>query len=151
MKVTKSQKRLLVLLVIVLMYAIFDFMQNRKDYEQVYLKKKQVPQAQLVTNSKPTIKKIEKQLKDIDLNWKRETIEKSEIKRRSVKTAPQKVHLNLNAVTYAGENSFVIINNIILKEGEVVAGYRVDKIHQDHVKLTKNSKSFSKRHWFTSC
>jgi len=142
MKVTKSQKRLLLLLAIVIIYGIIDFVQNKDDYAQVYLGNNKVKPAQLASNINSLLIKKENRLPKIDLSWKRDPFVRIEERQVSkVRTTAPKVHLNLNALTYAAENSFVIINNVILKEGEVIEGYRVEKISQNRVKLTKNGNS----------
>jgi hypothetical protein len=142
MKVTKSQKRLLVILAIVILYGIIDVIKNKDEYAQVYLGKKKVEQPKLVSKSQPLLTKNERTVPKIDLSWKRDPFVKIEDRpvRKMEKVAP-KIHLKLNALTYADENSFVMINDVILKEGEMIEGYRVDKISQNRVKLTKNGRS----------
>ena len=142
MKVTKSQKRLLLLLAIVIIYGIIDFVQNKDDYAQVYLGNNKVKPAQLASNINSLLIKKENRLPKIDLSWKRDPFVRIEdLQVSKVRTAAHKVSLILNALTFAAENSFVIINNVILKEGEVIEGYRVEKISQNRVKLTKNGNS----------
>ena len=142
MKVTKSQKRLLVVLAIVILYGIIDVIKNKDEYAQVYLGKKKVEQPKLISKSQSLLTKNKRTVPKIDLSWKRDPFVKIEDRPvRKVKKVAPKIHLKLNALTYAGENSFVMINDVILKEGEMIEGYRVDKISQNRVKLTKNGRS----------
>ena len=71
--------------------------------------------------------------------WKRDPFNRLERKEpvKRQKNAKPDVRLKLNAIKYAADNSFVMINDIILMEGETIAGYRVEQIYKDKVKLTK--------------
>ncbi len=145
MEITKSQKRLFIVLGIVVAYAAYDFISNKDDYGKMYGGKKEV-----VVKTNPSdklhLKAIkQKQITDIDMAFKRDPFFRSdmvkEIKKYKRKAKPKAKPLKLQAITYSGENSFVMINDLILSQGEMVEGYVVEHIEKTRVRLTKNGKS----------
>lgn len=143
MKLTKSQKRLFIILGIVIAYAMFDFVSNREQYNKVYLSETNAKTSLIISPSivkSSTIKAVPNKQ---HFAWKRDPFirpgRKETVKRERI--ARPEVRLKLNAITYAADNSFVMINDIILMEGETIAGYRVEQIYKDKVKLTKQGAS----------
>ncbi len=139
MKLTKSQKRLFVILGIVIAYAVFDFVSNREQYNKVYLSETKPKTSLIIPPSEVKRTTIKAVSNKYHFAWKRDPFirpgRKEPVKKeRMVK---REVRLKLNAITYAADNSFVMINDIILMEGETIAGYRVEQIYKDKVKLTK--------------
>ncbi len=139
MKLTKSQKRLFIILGLVIAYAVFDFVSNIEQYNKVYLSETKPKTSLIIPPSivkSTTIKAVPKKH---HFGWKRDPFirpgRKGPGKRERI--AKPVVRLKLNAITYAADNSFVMINDIILMEGETIAGYRVEQIYKDKVKLTK--------------
>jgi type II secretory pathway component PulC len=136
MTVTKSQKRLFIILAIVVVYAAIDFMMNREDYEQTYAKSPTVDHKSTLivkartTNTQP------------DLSWGRDPFSRgvTKTKIRRQKPTPQ-VRLVLNAITYSKENSIAIINDEILQQGDMIEGYVVEQISADEVVLKNNGKT----------
>ncbi len=143
MKLTKSQKRLFIILGIVIAYAVFDFVSNIEQYNKVYLSETK-PKTSLIIptaiGKSTTIKAVTNKHHFV---WKRDPFirpgRKEPVKRERI--ARPEVRLKLNAITYAADNSFVMINDIILMEGETIAGYQVEQIYKDKVKLTKQGKT----------
>ena len=146
MEVTKSQKRLFIVLGIVVAYAAYDFLSNKDDYDKMYAGKKEVV---VKTNPNDKLQIIAmqqtRQIKDIDMNFKRDPFYRDDIDKKIIKykrhSKPKASTLKLQAITYADANSFVMINDLILAEGEIVEGYRIEQIEKTRVRLSKNGKS----------
>ncbi len=143
MKVNKSQKRLFIILGVVVAYAAYDFISNRSDYEVYSGGGKTV----VVKPSKNVILKanVQKaQVKDLDFKWKKDPFYRDDIPKKILKKKrrikPKERPLRLQAITFSDQNSFVMINDLILSEGEYVQGYMVKKIERTRVKLIKNGK-----------
>jgi hypothetical protein len=142
MKLQKNQKRMIIVLGIVLLYAVIDVVNNAEQYTQYYF---------LTENSGSTIvppKKVKTysvnkvQLKD-KISWKRDPFTHSYQKKLKVvkKEFQSDFTLELKAITYNTDNSFIMINDLILMEGESIQGYLINKIYKDKVKLLKNGSS----------
>jgi hypothetical protein len=120
-------------------------LQNKEDYEKMYLgegksdKGKSSNQLKLKSNPKNM------QISEIDFEWKNNPFYRDDIKKKIKQSKkiykPKPRKLKLQAITYSNENSFVMINDLILSEGEYVDGYRVEKIERTRVKLIKNGKA----------
>lgn len=145
MEITKSQKRLLIVLGVVVVYAAYDFITNKENYDKMYAGKKEI-----VVKTNPSDKlqlKVvkQKQITDLDMDFKRDPFYRDdmvkEIKKFKRRPKPRQKPLKLQAITYADANSFVMINDVILAEGEKIEGYIVEKIEKTRVRLTKNGKS----------
>jgi len=145
MEVTKSQKRLLIILLLVVVYALYDFLQNKEDYEKMYSGKGKKQQSQ-ITSTQVQLRTDQStvQITKLDLNWDRDPFFRDDLKKEVVKAARVVVKrdpkLELQAITYSEDNSFVIINDIILTEGEYVLGHRVERIDRSQVILSKDGK-----------
>lgn len=146
MEVSKSQKRLLILLGVVVLYAAYDFISNKDDYDKMYGGKKEIA---VKTNPSDKLHlmaaKQTRQITDIDMDFKRDPFFREDMVKKIVKykksTKPRARKLKLQAITYSQDNSFVMINDLILSEGEYVEGYIVEKIEKTRVRLSKNGKS----------
>ncbi len=145
MKLTKSQKRLFIILGIVIAYAVFDFISNREQYSKVYLSETEAKTSLMIPPSRLKSAAIKDAPKKNNFVWKRDPFirlgQAKPPKKERIAHSNSKARLKLNAITYAADNSFVMINDIILMEGEVIAGYRVEKIYKDKVKLTKQGET----------
>jgi len=145
MEVNKSQKRLLIILLLVVAYAAYDFLMNKNDYESMYGSNKKSKSK--VSSKKVQLKSQQKtiQLTDLDLKWKRDPFYRDDLIKKVIqrkrRIAPKLPSLKLQAITFSEENSFVMINDLILSEGEAVLGYVVEKIERSRVKLVKNGKA----------
>ena len=146
MEVTKSQKRLFIVLGIVVAYAAYDFLSNKDDYEKMYAGKKEVI-VKTNPDEKLEIKALQqtRKITDIDMDFKRDPFYRDnmikEIKKYKKRTKPKTRALKLQAITYSNDNSFVMINDLILAEGEMVDGYVIEKIEKTRVRLSKNGKT----------
>jgi len=146
MAVTKSQKRLFILLGIVVLYAAYDFISNKEDYDKMYAGEKEIV-VQTNPSDKLQLKALQqtRQITDIDMNFKRDPFFRDDMVKKIVqykkRLKPKARSLKLQAITYSDANSFVMINDLILTEGEYVEGYIVEKIEKTRVRLSKNGKS----------
>lgn len=139
----KSQKRLLIILAITVAYGIFDFVINMDQYSKFYTNEKKTKTSLIIPPSLVKNSKTKALLKDRNFTWKRDPFNPL-VQKKSSKTKKEvqpDIQLKLKAITHDANNSFVMINDAILTEGESIAGYRVDQIYKDKVKLTKNGKS----------
>ena len=143
MAITKSQKRLVFILLIAVGYAAYDLLSNSEQYKALLgfgssqEETKKVREKGKKDTKTKTI--VEDTVKNIVMNWGRDPFFTEEMrppKKKIIRRKPE-VKLNLNAITFSGENSIVIINDQILKEGEMIEGYKVEKIYLNKVKLNK--------------
>jgi type II secretory pathway component PulC len=145
MVVTKSQKRLFILLGAVVLYAAYDFISNKDDYEKMYAGKKQVVQSKPSKNVQLMATQETRRITDLDMDFKKDPFFRDDLVKKVVKyrksIKPKTKPLKLQAITYSDANSFVMINDLILSEGEYVEGYVVEKIEKTRVRLSKDGKS----------
>jgi type II secretory pathway component PulC len=142
MKVTKSQKRLLIILSLTIAYAVYDFIINMDQYSKYYFTEKKTPSTLIVPKSAENLATKKLPIGQ-QYSWKRDPfmrIGQTEPEKKDRVTQPD-IKLVLKAITKDANKSFVMINDLILKEGETVAGYRIDKIYNDKVQLIKNNKT----------
>lgn len=139
MKITKNQKRLFVILGLVLCYAIFDIIINLDQYKSLYLgfDKSATQSSNTLIKSKKKIE-INTNINPIELTWNRDPFKSDRrILKKEEKKQDKLQALYLQAITYSGNNSLVIINDQILQIGDKIGEYKVQKIYKDKVKLTK--------------
>lgn len=147
MAITKSQKRLIFVLLIAVGYALFDLVSNSDQYGALFdsiFSSKKSSETIDKPKEKTTIKKaVQDTIKDVGIDWGRDPFFTEAMrpppKKRIIRKKPE-VKLTLNAITFSGQNSIVIINNQILKEGQMIEGYLVEKIYLNKVKLSKPGK-----------
>ncbi len=140
-KLNKSQKRLLVVLLAVLAYAVYDIAGNWKSYTGFYTGKKTAAAEKTKTASgKETVKKTG--IRPYEQGWKSDPfyVKVAETAPRK-KTVRREMTLNLKAISYAGESSVAMINDRIMSVGDVIGGYKVLKIEPRRVILGKGAKS----------
>jgi len=142
MILTKSQKRLFIVLAIILSYAVTDFFINKEHYIRFYFTengKTGEPGTPLVNEKTQIVNSPETKIR---LEWKRNPFrEIGKNPAAKIKKPSAGPKLVLQAITCSDKNSFVMINDLILKEGEFIAGYQISKIFPNRVRLTENGKS----------
>lgn len=142
MKLQKNQKRMIVILGIVISYAIFDIITNWEKYNKYYFSSDEIKPT-LVTPK--TVKKLpDRGFTEVQkLTWKRDPFTEINQKEpvRIKKTVHMDTKLELKAITNDAQSAFVMINDAILMEGETIAGYQVDKIYKNKVKLSKQGNA----------
>lgn len=143
---TKGQKRLLVVLAVVLAYGAFDVLTNKDSYFGYYSGKKndkKVAHPNVVDLNVPQIKKASNQNAKYLQEWGADPFHNQRFVRRRVAPAiiNTEVQLNLKAISYNGKNSVVMINDRVLMAGDVIHGYQVVKIEPNRVTLSKGSEN----------
>jgi len=139
----KGQKRLLVVMAVILAYGIFDVINNKDSYFSYYggkKKGKKTAQTNVVNLNVPEIKKTSTRNAKYFQTWGDDPFYNQRfVRRRSAPVIAQtEVELNLKAISYNGENSVVMINDRVLMAGDVIDGYQVVKIEPTRVTLSKN-------------
>lgn len=144
---TKGQKRLLIVLAVVLGYGIFDVITNKDSYFSYYTGKQKSQKiapsnvASLnVAETKKTAARNAKYLR----TWGDDPFYNQRfVSRRAAPATVQstEVELNLKAISYSGENSVVMINDRVLMVGDTIEGYQVVKIEPTSVTLSKDSET----------
>ena len=142
---TKGQKRLLVVLAIVLAYGIFDVINNKDRYFSYYSDRKKDKKNNLtnvVDLNVPDINKVSDRNARYLQTWGDDPFYNQRFVRRRVVTPRRRaeVQLNLKAISY-GENSVVMINDRVLMVGDVIEGYQIKKIEPNRVMLSKSSEN----------
>ncbi len=144
MEITKSQKRLLILLGIVLAYAIFDFTSNMDTYLAVYAGKKVVAKTKEKASSadKPKQTSVKRQTAYLE-KWGRDPFYKRVVQKKSkqVKRKKRAIHFILQAISMKDNNSIAIINDKIVKLGDIISGYTLKKIKKKRVVLSDGKKT----------
>jgi mevalonate kinase len=144
MEITKSQKRLLILLGVVLLYAIYDFTSNMDTYLAVYSGKKVVTQTEEKTSSdaKPKQASVPHQTAYLE-KWGRDPFYKRVVQKKSkqVKKKKRTTHFILQAISMKDNSSIAIINDKIVKLGDIISGYTLKKIEKKRVVLSDGNKT----------
>ena len=138
--INKSQKRLLIVLAVVLAYAGFDIISNWDNYKNFYrsqpiesIKKVKPP----TFSGKSTVEKAVLYDKD----WKNDPFFVSvQQKKAKMVYRRRKKRLTVQAISYEEKNPVAMINYQIVSTGETVDGYKVVKIEPNRVILKKDGK-----------
>lgn len=142
MEINKSQKRLLILLGAVLLFAIYDFISNYETYTGFYSGNTEAKKVKKAEENQPA-KNITRNIDRKFLNhWGRDpffVVEKRTV--RAARKVSKKPDLILQAISYQGSNTVALINDNIVQVGEMVAGYRVLKIDKNKVTLKNDSET----------
>jgi hypothetical protein len=136
---TKSQKRLFIVLGIVVAYFAFDVVKNWDSYSGFYGSKhgKAVAPNQTKLANNIVVKNTPRII-SYDKNWNKDpfyTPGKTKKVVHRVRRSTQ-IYLNLKAISFAGQNSVAMINDRILKVGDAISGYRLTKIEPHRVILS---------------
>lgn len=147
MEINKSQKRLFILLGLVLIYFVYDIISDWDTYAGFYTGKK------TVTVQKAEEKKAEnmpeeevEQDRPYLAKWGRNPFyQKVQVKKAAVVTRKKKrsVRLNLYAISIKDNNSVALINDRIVKIGDMIGGYTLKKINKKSVLLTDGAKAIT--------
>jgi hypothetical protein len=137
-RITKEQRYLFIVLTVVAGFAIIDFIKNKDKYISFYSKN---PKEQLeAILNKPTIKIPQKEQPIYQKDWKDDPFYSRPIVLEKWQSTPSN-HFTLKAISYSQRNYMAIINNRILKVGDLIGGYRVLRIETNRVILGKGDKS----------
>ncbi|MFZ0388917.1 MAG: hypothetical protein WAN36_00545 [Calditrichia bacterium] len=142
-KLNKSQKRMMLILMLALCYAVYEGVTNWETYAGFYSSKKPVVQGKVINSGKLAATDQATVSPEYNLGWGSDPFyEKPKDKPlvKKVKSSPQ-IYLNLQAISYTGPGSVVMINDRILKVGEYISGYRVKSIDPQRVVLSGKNGS----------
>ena len=137
---TPGQKRLFILLAIVLAYAVFDFVKNKDQYLGFYTKKEnaRVEKAEQQADSLRTVRVRQVYQKA----WKSDPFYmKLPPKTPKKKPAKRRRTFRLKAISFSGESAVAMINNRIVSVGDWIGGYKVLKIEPRRVILGRGSEA----------
>ena len=56
-----------------------------------------------------------------------------------------KIKVTVTAILYDEENASAIVDGSVVREGDVIEGYKVVRIHRDEVEFEKKGKRFTKK------
>ncbi len=143
MEITKSQKRLFILLGIVLIYAVYDFVANKDTYLAVYTgQRKAAIEKKIQHDSNKPLKKQELTKTTYLEKWGRDPFYK-QVNKRIIKKRNKKkrVRFILQAVSMKQNSSIAIINDKIVKVNDIISGYTVKKIEKKRAILSDGNKT----------
>jgi len=135
-EINKSQKRLFIILGIVILYLVYDVISNFDSYTSFYGEKKSAPVITAVKKDSIVTAVKEKEI-DYLADWGKDPFYMviTSGPKRNVKRN-YKPKLQLYAISYKGDQSAALINDNFLKVGALVEGYRLQKIEKNQVTLS---------------
>jgi len=143
-EVTKSQKRLFIILGLVVAYAIYDFSSNADTYKRFYSTDEESYYEEPIDNSVSLPEQTEDAKTEVHYNaeWGRDPFYISGYSKgkTSKKKSRKSIKLSLHAISYNGDSYVALINNKIIKKGDMIAGYTVNKITDAAVYLSSEKK-----------
>jgi hypothetical protein len=152
--ISKSQKRLFILLAIIASYAVYDLATAKpRPAKSVAETAAQATGAQTeaVSAIVAAIAQPAVQMSLLVSDWRRDPFRKQAEKmtaynlNKVVETllVPKLGNLHLTAISKSGNKSYALINDQILTQGEVMNGYKIVDIQATQVILKKNDFSFT--------
>ena len=146
MQITKSQKRLFILLGLVLIYAVYDIISNFDTYTGFYSEsedKVAVQGDEAKADSAKIIVEVER--KEYLNKWGRNPFYKKVEKKRVAKVVKhkRKVNLNLYAISMKDNNSVALINDKMVKIGDMIEGFTLQQIAKKKVTLSDGSRTIT--------
>jgi len=146
MQITKSQKRLFILLGLVLIYAVYDVISNFDTYASLFSDKKQpvtVQDEKVKSDSAKVLVEVER--KEYLNKWGRNPFYKKVEKKRVAKVVKhkRKVNLNLYAISMKDNNSVALINDKMVKIGDMIEGFTLQQIAKKKVTLSDGSRTIT--------
>ena len=150
MQVTKSQKRLLIILGIVLLYAVYDLTSNLDTYKKFYSGKtlNKITKAVSDTSRSKVVKNAANERKEYLEKWGEDpfyilTAERKTKKPTYRKVARSKETLSLLAISVKAGSTIALINDKIVKQGDIINGYEVLSITKNSVLLDNGKKKIT--------
>jgi len=143
-EITKSQKRLFILLGIIVLYGIYDIIANYDTYSSFYTSDK--PKAAVTAAKKDTVKTAVVQNEiEYTAGWGKDPFYKVIVQRTAKKKVKRNFapKLQLYAISYKGAQSAALINDNFLKVGAMVSGFRLQKIEKNRVTLSDGKKTIT--------
>ena len=146
MEITKSQKRLFIILGLVIIYFIYDIVSDWETYAGFYSGEKVAVQQ---VDNKSQIKAEQNLKKEQDKQylekWGRNPFYKKIEKKKAVRVVKKTktVNFKLHAVSMKDNNSVALINDKIVKIGDMISGYTLKKINKKQVILSDGQKTIT--------
>ncbi len=140
-QITKSQKILFAVLGVVLAYAIFDFVSNKDTYLSFYSGKQVVSQGQGTTTEQnaeemnredPLQTSLFSQWGNDPFLRERKVKVRKKVRRKKKKVRPT---FKLKAISYRTDEAVALINDRVVKAGDIIEGYQVLKVGKKTVVL----------------
>ena len=150
--ITKSQKRLFILLAVVASYAVYDLLTSEPKNRKSGTDKAVQSATQNTQDPSSAVSKARSIPVDFPATgWKRDPFrrDKENISRDNLNKVIESLMsqrpgiLHLTAISKNGNQSYALINVQILSVGEIINGYRVVDIRAANVVLKKNDHSFT--------
>ncbi len=144
MELTKSQKRLLIFLGLVLIYFVYDIITDWDTYAGFYSGQKKTVQQQKKENQNvPEKARIKVQNRAYLAGWGNNPFyEKPKPKKAvSKKVKKRRINLHLYAVSMKDNNSVALINDKVVKIGDMISGFTLEKIEKKQVRLSDGKKT----------
>jgi hypothetical protein len=150
--VSKSQKRLFIVLGLVAAYAVYDLTTSKKPAEpaspQAETRPAAVAEAALIPVEAPV---RPRPITATFTAWKRDPFRGqistgSRVNLEKVVESlliPKMANFNLTAISKKGQSSFALINDQVVGVGDQINGFRVIEIRHDKVILQKNNFTFN--------
>jgi len=146
MQITKSQKRLFILLGLVLVYAVYDISSNFDTYSGFYSDKKTEIQNNSQTAKIDSAKVIAEYTRKQYLEkWGRNPFYKKVEKKRVARIVKKqrKAKLILYAISIKDNNSVALINDKMVKIGDMIEGYTLKKIEKKKIILSDGTRNIT--------
>lgn len=146
MEITKSQKRMFIILGLVIMYFIYDIISDWDTYAGFYSGEKAVVKQTVNKNQIKTDQNLNKeQDKQYLEKWGRNPFYKKTEKKKAVRIfkKTKTINLRLHAVSMKDNNSVALINDKIVKIGDMISGYTLKKINKKQVILSDGQKTIT--------
>ena len=143
-QLTKSQKILFIILGIVLIYAVFDFIKNKETYLSFYAGQSTEIPAEEQAAEQETDQLLNDPLKiDLTSTWGDDPFLIKKKAKKITKSSRKMVKeptFVLKGISFKPRGSVALINDRIVKEGDVIEGYKVIKIEEKRVILWDGKK-----------
>ncbi len=144
MELTKSQKRLLIFLSLVLIYFVYDIITDWDTYAGFYGGKKKTVQTQKKKNKNlPEKASVKTREQSYLAGWGRNPFYEKPTPKKVVskKTKKKRINLHLYAVSMKDNNSVALINDRVVKIGDMISGFTLEKIEKKQVRLSDGKKT----------
>ncbi len=142
-QLTKSQKILFAVLGVVLAFAIFDIIKNKDTYVSFYSGKKTATNANAQKEKNKKNADMEDPLKiSLTTRWGRDPfyIPPKVVAKKRLRKVRKEPILNLKGISFRAEGAVALINDRIVKAGDVIGKYKVIKIEKKRVILWDGKK-----------
>ena len=142
-KLTKSQQILFIVLGIVLAYAIFDFITNKDTYIGFYTGEvNATAEADSTAQNAAADSTIDVLQMNLTTHWGKDPffVEPKKVVKKYSRKKKKEPIFRLKAISFRPEGSVALINDRIVKSGDVIEGYKVIDISEKKVVLWNGKK-----------